>query len=505
MNTAFCGKIKLFQILQKRGDIMQQKANEIEKVLEKHAYSINSIICDVMKKFKFKTLCFKAGMKKESGYSVTEIISIVIMFPLMLLKSVRAFYESDYKKITEMKKDVIYRLKNNEKMPWRNLQYQVLKRFKELVKRETSEKEEISEESAFIIDDTAEKKTGEKIEGITFIHDHSERNRNMFRLGFKLLNLGLFDGESYNPVDFSLHGEKKLKRKKQEKQYKKECIKNSNGYKRRRELNIDKITMALRMVRRAVKHGLIAKYTLFDSWFGCEKMITGIREIRNGIMHVICGMKKDKRRYSYDKKELTAKQIIKTLREERKEKRCRKWRVRYYEVDVNYGAVGDVRLYMCRFPHQKEWRVFLSTNTELTFVEMIEIYMIRWTIEVFFKEIRQYLQFGKCQSRDFDAQIADITMCFILYIFLSYFRRMNAYETIGAIFEIIKKDMIEKNLAERLWELFEELIQIVIEAIESSGTISILQFRKSEEYKTLKEMFEQSFLGNQILELDKAA
>ena len=38
---------------------MRQDLNEIQKVLDKHGYTINTIICDVMKKFKFKTLCWK--------------------------------------------------------------------------------------------------------------------------------------------------------------------------------------------------------------------------------------------------------------------------------------------------------------------------------------------------------------------------------------------------------------------------------------------------------------
>ena len=36
---------------------MRQDLSEIKKVLDKHGYSINNIICDVMKKFNFKTLC----------------------------------------------------------------------------------------------------------------------------------------------------------------------------------------------------------------------------------------------------------------------------------------------------------------------------------------------------------------------------------------------------------------------------------------------------------------
>ena len=51
----------------------------------------------------------------------------------MLLNSVNAFYKSEFEKITTMKKDTLYRLKNNERMPWRNLLLHVSKQFQHLV------------------------------------------------------------------------------------------------------------------------------------------------------------------------------------------------------------------------------------------------------------------------------------------------------------------------------------------------------------------------------------
>jgi hypothetical protein len=41
-------------------------------------------------------------------------------------------------------------------------------------------------------------------------------------------------------------------------------------------------------------------------------------------MHVICGIRKDKRNYVYGEKVLNAKQLLCTLQKEGKEKRCRK-------------------------------------------------------------------------------------------------------------------------------------------------------------------------------------
>ena len=88
--------------------------DEIKTVLDKNGYNINNILYDVMKAFNFQNICLQTGFIKESGYELLEVITVTIMMPLMLLKSVNSFYSSNYQNITKMKKDVIYRLKNNE-------------------------------------------------------------------------------------------------------------------------------------------------------------------------------------------------------------------------------------------------------------------------------------------------------------------------------------------------------------------------------------------------------
>ena len=470
---------------------MRQDLSEIKLVLDRHGYSINNIICDVMKKFNFKTLCWKAGTVKNSGYGFSEIVAILVMFPLMLLKSVHALYRSEFEKVTEMKKDTIYRLKNNERIPWRRLLYCVAKKYQELV----NPQKEVAENSAFIVDDTIDERVGYEIENITAVHDHVAGKKGN-KYGFKNLVLGFFDGKSISPLDFSIHTEKSLPKKKRKEQFKKECIKNSNGFKRREDSKKDKITGALLLIKRAVKNGFLPKYVLVDSWFTSLAFIKNIRGIKNGAMHLVAGIRNDFRKYGYNGQTLNGKKLIIQLSAEGKQKRCRKWNVRYFETVVHYEGIGDVKLYICRFPYQKKWRVFISTDISLDFVKMMEIYSVRWTVEVMFRELKQHLQLGECQSRDFDAQIASVTISMILYMFLSYFRRMNAYETMGGLFELIKDDLCEKNLAQRLWELFDELLQVVIDVITKNGSVDISSFRNSHEYLYIKELFERSFLSN---------
>ncbi len=215
-------------------------------------------------------------------------------------------------------------------------------------------------------------------------------------------------------------------------------------------------------------------------------------------------MRKDKRQYRYHGNTV-AQALLAILKQAGNAKRCRKINTRYFEVVVHYDDIGDVKLYVCRFPYQKQWRVFLAMDTTLSCVARMEIYATRWTIAVFFKEMKQQLRLGQCKSRDFDAQIAHVTTCCILYTFLAYVRRVHAYAPLGALFEAMAAELVEKNLAERLWALFEELLQVVITSIAELGAVDLAQFQRSPEYAALKALFAESFLGDQLQAFNKSA
>jgi len=92
------------------------------------------------------------------------------------------------------------------------------------------------------------------------------------------------------------------------------------------------------------------------------------------------------------------------------------------------------------------WKTLISTDLSLNFNETIEIYQIRWTIEVFFKESKQSLGLGKSQNNDFDAQIADTTIVMVQYLFLALQNRVDKYETLEQLFKGIKENLIELRL-----------------------------------------------------------
>ncbi|MBQ3688317.1 MAG: transposase [Bacteroidales bacterium] len=103
-----------------------------------------------------------------------------------------------------------------------------------------------------------------------------------------------------------------------------------------------------------------------------------------------------------------------------------------------------------RLTKKSKWRTIITTDVDLDFERAMEIYAMRWSIEVFFKECKQHLLLNSCQSVDFDAQIAEITFSFVRFNILSTILRKQKYDTMGGLFEEINKDTLELTINERI-------------------------------------------------------
>jgi hypothetical protein len=132
----------------------------------------------------------------------------------------------------------------------------------------------------------------------------------------------------------------------------------------------------------------------------------------------------------------------------------------YYQYTGELDGM-KVKIFITKRGVNGAWHTILSTDTSLTFIKAMEIYNTRWTIEVFFKEAKQLLGLGKCQSTYFDVQVAQTTITMIQYLMLSLKHRMEAYETIGGIFKNVKQDFIEHKLNERIMAVINEILLLL--------------------------------------------
>jgi predicted nucleic acid-binding Zn finger protein len=364
-------------------------------------------------------------------------------------------------------KDVNYRLKNSEKICWRRILWYVVDKFLQQTqknKEQTAEKSEKMKPRCLIFDNTLLEKTGNKIEKIGKVWDHVT---NRMVLGFRLLVGLYFDGTSAIPVDFSLVREKGKKadkpfgmlKKYLRRQFSKKRTKESEGILRVKELDISKIKLSIELFLRTVLHGIAVDYVLCDSWFTCSELLTAVRGKGS---HLIGMYKFVTTKFDYQGRKLSYKDILHFAG---KEKRCKKMILYYKTARVMYDGM-PVTLFFSRIGTNGDWKVILTTDTKLSFLQTIEIYQIRWSIEVFFKETKQLLNLGGCQSSTFDAQIADTTITMIAYILLAFRFRYDNYESMGALFRAMNAENLQKTIDIRLWELFVELVQTVCQMIE---------------------------------------
>lgn len=59
-----------------------------------------------------------------------------------------------------------------------------------------------------------------------------------------------------------------------------------------------------------------------------------------------------------------------------------------------------------RVASRKDWALFLSTEASISSANMLLVYALRWSIEVYFKEAKQHLGFLQEQTRSFVSQTA---------------------------------------------------------------------------------------------------
>ncbi len=544
-------------------DKSTKKIEQIEKIA-KSSNQITQSITDVIDKFKIKSNMISIDSVKRSGVLISTITTALLILPFLGAASVMALFKSGLNNVDAGQKDVYYDMKNNPKINWRSVLFIMAKQFQYLINQTNNKAGEIHEEvkriKALIFDDSTLKKTGKKIEGIGFVHDHVT---NLHVLGFKILVCGFWDGVSFIPVDFSLHREKRnsclkkiesrlvkkegqiksiqdkitgirnvrkaelklqkqaavnyklkpnktnskrleqkqlsikridgriknikselikqienkqhienqyfeiksnhrssgLTKKEINEQYKKQRDRNTAGCRRKKEAVDNKIDVMIKMLKRAISKGFAPDYVLTDSWFFSYKVLQAIISIGKNINLVSMARINNARFKILSLGQMLNPHEIITKYDRTRSKENRKYKARYMKFAAEYQGIR-VNMFLIKFGRHGTWRMLVTTDLKLNINEIIEVYKIRWTIEVFFKECKQHLLLGKSQSLDFDAQIADTTLALIRYILLSYYERIHYGTSIGGLFKQLRQSAIEENILADINLYFSELLKI---------------------------------------------
>jgi hypothetical protein len=111
------------------------------------------------------------------------------------------------------------------------------------------------------------------------------------------------------------------------------------------------------------------------------------------------------------------------------------------------------------------WVVFLCTDPELSEVKVLEAYALRWSIEVYFKEVKQNLGFLHEESGRYQVAYASVHLAAVRYLLLFEAMLRQGRLSYGEIRDRESGRLQVLTHATLLWELFRALIEGALDGL----------------------------------------
>jgi len=412
-------------------------------------------IIKVLRDIRIERILKKSNFIKKDG-ATTSTILLHFIFMIIINKKISEFIKYSKESLT---KDVYYRALKNSKYNWQKMlilsSIAFINKLKSLQNKKAIK--------VLILDDTNEDKRGKKIEGVCD-NIWSNKDKKTIR-GINLLSLNYNDGYTNFMLDFALKFNDKIKVKLED--FRNQYYYTSDAHKRKQEGLETKFTIAINMVKRAVKAGIKADYLLVDSWYSKPIFVQSIKKLGLDVISRITNSPTAWQfsiRDNNKQKTLTGIYRILSKSVSLKFANYNKIKYSYCSKILHHKTAGIVKVVFIK-THNKLIPI-LSTNTKLTDEKIIEIYKKRWNIEQGYKELREHFSFGKEENRIYEALIARITLSFLTYNITSYINRIDHEpQTIGGLFKDLECELT--NLAISM-EIFITILTQISQKIETT-------------------------------------
>ncbi len=427
---------------------------------------IDNIFADLWKRVGMKSLLTRCGFRKRSGIEVNSVLYCLTMWVWLKSNSVSLFARDSLRTFCAAGKDVLYEAMNREDWNWRALNLRVAcKALQQVVAPDSA--------TAFVLDDTIKIRSGKKMPGVSSHFDHTTARHVM---GQQVLTLGLSCAQGFVPIDSELFtGQTNV----QGLQTPFKDGRSIVAQRHRAAVNQSKPEMARAMIARAQRAGIDARYLLADAWFGTKPMIAMAED---ALLTAIVRMKKNKMKYRHSlhmpDKVICQDMDLCALYQSAVRGQWEKVAGQPYQsktvvVDLNLNDPKDeterwikVRLLFVRGvpagdktqPAKHDWCVFLSTDTQLDASNMLELYAMRWAIEVYFKESKQHLGFLKEQARHYACYVASIHLSAIRFCLLVIAKHQHGASGVAHMRQQIVGNATQIDFAARLWGCFRALL-----------------------------------------------
>jgi hypothetical protein len=400
--------------------------------------------------------------RRCDGEPLSNLLCALLVWPLLKVKSLHCFC-AELCQILAGQVSVLYDFLGREDINWRGLASELARRVyqgNDLGPRS---------QRAFVVDDTSQARAGRKVEGTSCYFDHTEGRT---RKGHQVLHLGLAAEKGFLPLEAQIvMGEKCRVDKPKDQPFKDQ--RGAAARDMRRAADQTKHSLFRDMLQRALRAGFGAAFVLADAWFGCKENIACCLENK---LTAIFQMKRGLLAYRYGQRTLTVYQLYRLV-QRRMRPANRRARFKTASVVVSLNLQTDsrqparwvpVRLVFSapvRAASANTWVVFLCTNVDLSEARILEVYSLRWSIEVYFKEIKQNLGFLKEQSGRYQVAYASVHLAALRYLLLFEAMLRQGRLTYGEIRDRQSGRLQTLTYAALLWQLFRCLIEGALEGL----------------------------------------
>ena len=424
-----------------------------------------------LRRFNLVTLlsqCMPKG-RRSNAVELSQILITLLVWPVLKSKSIHCFCSElcQYMKKGAQKvkrpADVIYDFWAREDINWRMFATKAsLKVSKEI---DLGNPQEL----AFVVDDSLKPRRGKKVEASSLHHDH---NSGQTIQAHQLLELGIVGDGSFVPVDRQIYtGSKNAIEKPAGKGFADKRSASSQDMKRAQQE--DKNQMLIRMLKSAIKAGFKARYLLGDAWFGIKKNIDGA--IQLGLIGIF-QMKRGKLKYRHEDRIYTAKELyVKYHRQMKASNKKALYKTVRIEVEINLETEAKsperwqkvvVVLSAPQRSDSENWVIFLATDRSLTAEKILEVYSKRWSIEVYFKEVKQHFGLLAEQSGKYQVSYASVHLAAVRYLVIYEAMQRNGSISFGEQRDLVSGKLLIMSFGCLIWKLFRSIITGALESLE---------------------------------------
>lgn len=391
---------------------------------------------------------------KTQGASPFEILYLILISPIVKSQSTWAFCSQFLEQWSVGEKDVIYRFLLRQDIKWADLQIKVSSALANLHLGKVP-----IEDCALVVDCSLKHRSG-KVEGASHLFDHVVSK--VVRAQ-KVVTLGLAFPKGFIPLANQFCIGKK-KRQNREVSFEDNRSEVAKAYQRGVDETPNNILKS--MVKRVMRTSLKIKWLIGDSGY-CQKCNI-ILALDNGLDALFL-MRRDNTTYRVAGKLYNAKELYKLFRRKMQPAGGGRFRSYAFKAELNLNKKGetprwiDVQLMLSRPTRNRNkngWVLSLCTDMEVSVDRMIELYLMRWSIEVFFKECKQNLGWLNNQSGNFVSSYASIHLSSLRYLILldAALQSQEGERGLVAIRREMSDHFSQLCYMGMLWEWFTRLI-----------------------------------------------